>query len=249
MEEVREDTEEGVESTIVLINLTILSMKLILVGGGSENQSKESDLLFTSLLKNKNILYIPIAMHNGKYSYSDCYKWCSNMLSRYGDFNITMWDEEKIEEHRYEDLLNYGGEFIGGGNTFYLLKTLKELGFDKSLKRLLTETDIPISGGSAGALIFAKTIETANSLDPNNVNLKNLDGLNMINGNNIFVHYEQRWNSDISNYIKKSNQNIITIPENSGIFVDNRNISVIGEGDVKVFPEGKVYRKDAVITV
>lgn len=115
-------------------------MKLILVGGGSEDQSKESDLLFTSLLRNENVLYIPIAMHNGKYSYEDCYKWCSGMLSKYGDYKITMWDEESIKTHKYEDLLDFGGIFIGGGNTFYLLKAIKELGFDISLKRLLTET-------------------------------------------------------------------------------------------------------------
>ncbi len=222
-------------------------MKLILVGGGSEEQSKNSDLLFTTLLQNKNVLYIPIAMHNGKYSYEDCFKWCSNMLNKYGEYKVAMWDEETIRDHKYEDILSFGGVFIGGGNTFYLLKTIKEFGLDKSLTRLLNETDIPISGGSAGALIFAKTIETANSLDPNNVNLGNLDGINMINGNNLFVHYEDKWDKDILQYNKQSNTNVIAIPENSGIFVNDGVISVIGEGDVKVFPGGKIYKKNSII--
>jgi len=222
-------------------------MKLILVGGGSEEQSKNSDLLFTSHLKNENVLYIPIAMHNGKYSYSDCYNWCNSMLSKYGQYKVTMWTEEEIKNHKYEDLLRFGGVFIGGGNTFYLLKTIKELGLDKSLRKLLMETDIPVSGGSAGALIFAKNIETANSLDPNNVNLENLDGLDMIHGNNVFVHYEDKWDNHIVNYISKSNNNIIGIPEDSGIFINNDRVSVVGEGDVKVFPEGKIYRKNSII--
>ncbi len=224
-------------------------MKLILVGGGAEEQSKKSDLLFTSLLQNKNVLYIPIAMGDGKYGYKykDCIKWFRGLLSKYVDFEITMWDEENIKVHKYEDILNFGGIFIGGGNTFYLLKTIKELGFDKSLVKLLNETDIPISGGSAGALIFAKTIDTANSLDPNKVELENLEGLNMVSGNNIFVHYEEKWNNEIIKYSERLSTNIISIPENSGIFIDNGLISVVGEGDVVIFPDGRKYKKDSFL--
>lgn len=204
-------------------------MNLILSGGGNSEQSKKVDTLFTSLLKNKKILYIPIAMDRIKHSDSDCLVWLTGNLSPYGNFEITLLNEKGIQDFKYEDILDYGGVYIGGGNTYKLLKILKETRFDKYLTKLLRETDIPVVGGSAGAVIFGKDIETVETMDINNVGLKDLSGLNMLSGKNLWVHYKKSMDEDIQKYIGRSCIEVIALPEESGLYITDENIEPVGE--------------------
>ncbi len=208
-------------------------MNLILSGGGNSKQSKGVDTLFTSLLKNKRILYIPIAMDRIKHSDSECLSWLSDNLSPYGNFDITLWNEEKVKDCKYEEILNFGGIFIGGGNTYKLLKIFKETGIDKYLVKILKETDIPIIGGSAGAVIFGKDIKTVETMDTNNVGLEDLSGMNMLNGKNVWVHYNDGMDEDIIEYTKKTKIEVIALSEESGLYVTDKDIMSIGE--VKVY--------------
>lgn len=218
-------------------------MKLILSGGGSGQQSKGVDSLFASLLVNTNILYIPVAMDRNKHSHDECLAWMENGFAPYGDFQITLLDENGMENISYEEMIKYGGIFIGGGNTFKLLKILRETGFENKLKKLLTETETPVIGGSAGALIFAQSIETAEPYDPNNFGVTDFKGMNLINGMNIWVHYIESMDDLVMEYIKRLGTEIIAIPEDSGLFIDNGKVSVVGENSVKRFPVMEVIEK------
>ena len=197
-------------------------MNLILSGGGSGKQTVRVNSLFTSLLKNKDILYIPIAIDKVKHPYDACLEWIKGELGDYGDFNITLFTEEDLKNISYDDLLKFGGIFIGGGNTFYLLQQLRLTGFDIKLVKLLNETDIPVLGGSAGAAIFAKSIKTAELYDENFVNLKDLNGLDMINGSNIWVHYEDSMRGLVREYTDLLKTKIICLREDEGVYLKNR---------------------------
>ena len=72
-------------------------MNLILSGGGSGDQTIKVDTLFTSLLKNKDILYIPIAIDKVKHPYDSCLEWINGELGEYGDFNITLATEDDLK--------------------------------------------------------------------------------------------------------------------------------------------------------
>lgn len=208
-------------------------MNLILSGGGNSEQSKAVDTLFTSLLKNNSILYIPIAMDRVKHTEEECLEWLKSNLSAYGNFNITIWNEEKIFQSNYDEILEYGGVFIGGGNTYKLLKIFKESGFDKKIKKLLKETDIPVIGGSAGAVIFAKNIDTIKTMDRNNVGLEDFSSLDMVNGRNLWVHYNTGMDMDIEEYVKASGIEVIALYEDSGIFVTENGFEAVGK--IKIF--------------
>jgi len=218
-------------------------MKLILSGGGNGQQSKGVDSLFASLLVNKNILYIPVAMDRNKHPHDECLAWMKNGFAPYGDFQITLLDEKGMENISYEEMTKYGGIFIGGGNTFKLLKIFKETGFEEKLKKLIIETDNPVLGGSAGALIFAKSIETAGPYDPNNFEITDFSGMNLINGMNIWVHYNNGMDDLVMEYTKRLGTKIIAIPEDSGLYIDNGKIFVVGENSVKIFPTMEIIMK------
>ena len=93
-----------------------------------------------------------------------------------------MWTD--LQNRSYEDLARYSGVFIAGGNTFSLLKQVRESGFDRLLVKYITK-DLPVFGGSAGAIILGRDIGTAyfgGDADKNEVELKVLKGLDVARG-------------------------------------------------------------------
>ena len=186
-------------------------------------------------------------MNEEKYTYSSCLDWCQIGLSQYGDVKVEMWSERDLGSKSYEDLKDFGGVFIGGGNTFHLLNEFKSSGFGVKLLKLLKETETPVIGGSAGALIFSESIDTATQYDSNDVDLKDLSGYKLTNGYHLWVHYDASSKDIINESTSKLSSQIIAIPENSGIIITNNSIEVVGEGDVVLFPEEKVFSKGSIL--
>lgn len=75
------------------------------------------------------------------------------------------FEEIDIENKTKEELLDFFGDkniiHIEGGNTFYLLKAVRESNFVEVLKELLDQGKVYI-GTSTGAYIMCPTIEVAN---------------------------------------------------------------------------------------
>lgn len=210
-------------------------MKLFLGGGGGKEDSIELDKKFVASFDlSKPLLYIPIAINTEKYPYSGCVAWLSSVLGPLGVTNIVMWIEDDLRGKQEKDFEQFGGVYIGGGNTFKLLKELKEFGTFEILKKL-AQKDIPIYGGSAGAIIFAKTVIPALSADENFVELTDFTALNLVNNYEIWCHYNESLDSLIKSYIDKYYlKKIIAIPENAGLYVIE-NIQVVGPANVKIF--------------
>jgi dipeptidase E len=184
---------------------------------------------FSSLVKNNDIFFIPTA-RSYKQKDEESLKWVKSELCKYSDFNITLCTEEDLKSITYDELLEYGGIFICGGNAFYLLKQLRYTEFKSKLVRLLENTNIPVMGGSAGALIFAKNIKSAEPYVENFVNLKNLNGLNMVGGKNIWVHYEDSREELVREYVDILKTDIICLREEEGVYIrDKGEVEYIGK--------------------
>ena len=215
-------------------------MKLFLSGGGSGEDSIELDKLFVSMLdKSKPLLYIPIAIDTKKHPYPDCLKWLKSTFEPLGIKRFEMWTERELTSFDKKDLEKFSGVYIGGGNTFKLLKNLRDFNFLDSLKNL-AKKDIPIYGGSAGAIILTRTVIPALSADLNEVEIKEFDALNLVKNYDIFAHYEKSQDKTILEYMKKYDlKKVIGIPENCGLFVTNDKIQVIGAGSAFIFQKEK----------
>ncbi|MEX2460688.1 MAG: Type 1 glutamine amidotransferase-like domain-containing protein [Paenibacillaceae bacterium] len=83
-----------------------------------------------------------------------------------------------------EDLKEYSSIFIGGGNTYKLLHEIRKARFDEVLNSFIDEGGI-VYGGSAGAIILGKNIQTCSHLDINDINIADFEGLNKFNGYSI----------------------------------------------------------------
>src|SRR3989338_6252764 len=172
--------------------------KIFLSGGGDEKKSFFIDELFTHSVK--NILYIPLAWTSDN-EYKNCLKWFKKCMAQHKFSNITMLTDlnKKI------DLNKFSAIYIGGGNFFKLLKLFRSSGFDKKLISFNKNGGI-VYGGSAGAIILGKNISTSRLCkfpDNNEVNLKDLNGLDLIFNNDLQCHFEENQLNEHINYVKK----------------------------------------------
>lgn len=148
-------------------------------------------------------------------------------------------EEIDIEGKTKEELKDFFKDkniiHIEGGNTFYLLKAIRETGFGKILKKLLEEGKIYI-GTSAGAYIMCPTIEVANWNDNgrDRFGITDFTALNYVP----FVlkaHYEDEMKEKIKENIKTLKYPIRILRDGQGILVQGGNYSFVGnEEETKI---------------
>ncbi len=205
--------------------------RIIMSGGGDELQSRTVDAFFAKRIgSHANVLYLPVAMERERYP--ACLEWFTKTYSAHGISSFTMW--ENLSDKSVADLARFQAIYIGGGNTFKLLKEIKTSGFDRLLREYLESGGI-VYGGSAGAIILGHDILTCSHMDRNDVNLSEFDGLNVVHHYSIWCHYTAEDDARIFNYASERNPKIIAIPEESGIYLEDGLLSNIGDQPCYIF--------------
>ena len=122
------------------------------------------------------------------------------------------------------DFKNYDAIYIGGGNTYFLLNMLKKCDLDEKLVDYYNNGGI-IYGGSAGALILGKSIETVSY--ERNSELESSEGLNLLNGFSIVCHADK----DIIKSLNDKNnlKPILALYEDTGVVFENGSIYSYGK--------------------
>ncbi len=120
---------------------------------------------------------------------------------------------------------------VEGGNTFYLLKAMRETGFDKIIKECV-ENGLIYLGTSAGAYIACPTIETSTWL---NEPLKQRYGLTDLRAMHLVpfimrVHYTDEQESIICEKMKESHYPLRIVRDGQAILVENDRYTFVGEG-------------------
>lgn len=216
-------------------------MKLFLCGGGSGKKTEKSLKVFSSVIdRNKPLLYIPLAMDESRYP--SCLEWIKSEMQPINVVNIEMVTSK--EDLYRKNLNDYCAIYIGGGNTFKLLKDIKDGGSFEKIKKYI-ENDGVIFGGSAGAIIFGKDILSCKTQDPNNVNLEDTKGFNVLNGLSLLCHlsrndgvkFNRNKNSDYLLEYSKKNKTIY-LPDEDVIFIDDDKMTIIGEEDFRFYSNG-----------
>ncbi len=135
--------------------------------------------------------------------------------------------------------------FVGGGNTFRLLKTLYDLDLlDAIRQRALSGT--PYMGSSAGSVIAAPTMKTTNDMPI--VEPYSLDSLGLvpyqINGHYIdadpnSTHMGETRETRLTEYLEENPIPVIGIREGTMLRVDDGVTTVAGTNPAKVFRRGE----------
>ena len=218
-------------------------MKLLLCGGGSGNQTIETNKVFNEIIDHKRpLLYVPLAMDEEDHPYDDCLKWIKGELI---DVNIPSIEMVRsfaeLASKNYDD---YCAIFIGGGNTYKLLKGIKDSGAFEKIKDYINNDGI-VYGGSAGAIIFGYDIDSCLIMDPNDVNIIDTKGFNVLNGKSIFAHYTNEYTPEghikFKNYLTEyslNKEDVIALPEEDTIYVNGDEITIIGSRPYYEFNKG-----------
>ena len=218
-------------------------MKLLLNGGGSTKElipimNKLNEIMDHS----KPILYVPLAMDKDEHTYDSCYDWFLQQVLNVDVPSVDM--PRTFEEFASKNLNNYSAIFIGGGNTFKLLKGIKDNSIFDKIIEYLNNNGILI-GCSAGAIIFGYDINSCLVMDDNDVNLTDTKGFNVLNGKSIFGHYTNEYSleahEEFKNYLLNyslSNEEVIALPEEDTIFIDDSDIVILGNKPYYEFKDG-----------
>ncbi len=205
-----------------------MTNKLFLSGGGDIEISYSFDrLFFDSLPQNAHILYIPVAMATTTIKKEACFDWFSKLISRHSNSNryldFTMWNDGDV----LPNLHNYDAVYVGGGNTYRLLVVLEKSGMLDALGKYIRNGGV-YYGGSAGAVIAGKSLRTVE--EENSENYSKHDGMNLIGNLSVFPHFSdsEEKRGVIRTICGSYALTIAALPENSGLIIDERGISVYG---------------------
>ncbi|MDP3639839.1 MAG: Type 1 glutamine amidotransferase-like domain-containing protein [Nanoarchaeota archaeon] len=125
--------------------------------------------------------------------------------------------------------------FVNGGNTFYLLKWVRESGFDKLLPGFLRRGGLYV-GVSAGSYIACPTIEAATwkHQDRNRVGITDFTALNLVPFL-ITAHFEEKYRAIVAKAAKTTKSPIVALSDKQAVLVQNGTVKVVGEGKREYF--------------
>jgi len=135
----------------------------------------------------------------------------------------------KNEKELRNILKKFNAVFVNGGSTFYLLKAIRESGFDKVIKELLPQGFIYI-GASAGSYVACPTIEMAlweHQDKYDHCGLTDLTGMNLIPFL-VSVHYIPEFHDLLKEKIAKADYPTRILTDNQAILVKDDKIELIG---------------------
>lgn len=218
-------------------------MKILLNGGGSTEKLKVTMHKLNEIINHsKPILYIPLAMDESEHPYDSCYEWFRKQIINVDIPNFEM--PRTFEDFASKKLEDYSAIFIGGGNTYKLLKGIKDNGIDDKIVKYLKNDGIVV-GCSAGAIIFGYDINSCLAMDSNDVNLEDTKGFNVLKGKSIFAHYTNSKTEEVhkkyTDYLTKysiNNEPVIALPEEDTIFIDDNDFKILGHKSYFEFNRG-----------
>jgi len=211
-------------------------MKLFLTSAGIVPETKQYLLdLIGKPLGNLKLVFIPTAAN------PESDRWYINKdklrLAELGINNINEVDLEKEDKVTLSEKLK-GADiiFVDGGNTFYLLKYIRESGFDVLAKDFLEGGGVYV-GVSAGSIVAGPNIETSGwkHADKNDVGLLDLGAMNLvpfaiaphIDGTNIEATKEES---------AKVSYPVIALTDKQAVLVNGAAITeIVGAGEKIVF--------------
>ena len=132
----------------------------ILLGSGGIRTKERRDLFFRLMKENfegcKKVIFIPYA--SGDYD-----EYTSSVKEMFKNLEFEIIGIHECE-NPLEELENMEGIYVGGGNTFSLVKKLHGNKLLEIIRRKVLNEGVPYAGVSAGANVACPTMQTTNDM-------------------------------------------------------------------------------------
>ncbi|MGB0454789.1 MAG: Type 1 glutamine amidotransferase-like domain-containing protein [Bacteriovoracaceae bacterium] len=208
-------------------------MKLVLYSGGhfDENEQLNQCLVDLTGKKSPQMTFIPSSSYQCEVEYREI----TTEFRRYGLKKVLLFpvdvsfDPIFLQEAFSSDII-----FLGGGNTFYFLDSLRKKGL-LSLLKTFVQTGGVLAGLSAGAIICTPTIYTASipefDRDENDIKLKNWKSLGLSRFE-FFPHYRRskRYDDALKEATLCGKRSIHALSDGGGIVMEDKDFYRVGPG-------------------
>ncbi len=216
-----------------------MSARKILLHGGGVFSVKEQSIK-DALRGSSSLLFIPYARPGG----SACAEVTEDVREGFGNAGLTI-KINGIEEYRNPRKAVEDAEavFVGGGNTFVLLKSL----YDERLIEIMragVKEGMPYLGASAGANVAGQTIKTTNDMPIVYPPSFNAIGLVPFVINPHFPAANQSGSGEtredrIREYLAFNGGFVVGLQEESILYITGDKVSLTGKGGATVFSMGE----------
>ncbi|GAB0100554.1 Probable alpha-aspartyl dipeptidase [Sergentomyia squamirostris] len=199
----------------------------------------------TDFLKKNNvskILFVPFALFNH-----------DNYTKKVADA-ITTWGFEVEGIHKHENPVEAVRKaeaiYVGGGNTFMLLKTLYEKELVEAIRERVFSGGAVYVGSSAGTNVATINIKTTNDMPiiypptfdalrlvPFNINPHYLDP---IPGN---THHGETRQQRIEEFHQLNNTPVVGLREGTALLVEDDRITLVGDFNARLFYKSKAPKE------
>ncbi|MGN1444990.1 MAG: Type 1 glutamine amidotransferase-like domain-containing protein [Eubacteriales bacterium] len=109
--------------------------------------------------------------------------------------------------------------YISGGNTFGMLKLIRDTGFDKAIVHYI-QNGVVYIGGSAGAHIATADVSHVAKYDKDTFGLTDFTGLGLYNGI-LICHYTEDRELDLEELKIHGRYPVLALKDNESIFIDD----------------------------
>ena len=118
--------------------------------------------------------------------------------------------------------------YVCGGNTFYLLHKIKEIGFENAIKKFILDGKVYV-GVSAGSMVMGPDIDVSGikvDWDKNDVCLKDLTGLNFTD-KRISPHYTIEDEEIIKKFEEKTGKEVTRLKDSQALLIIGEEVKVL----------------------
>jgi dipeptidase E len=172
-----------------------------------------------------SILYWPMALDQDMLGGAEA--WLRESLAALGAAHLPVTTWTTFEGHSPDQLSAFDLLFIGGGNTFRLLKAVTEHGWLAPI-RAFVDQGRDLYGGSAGAILACDDIAVAEVYDTNDVGLHDLSALGLLPGVALLPHYERDAQERMQRWCRNRHRTMLALPEACGLALESDQLEVLG---------------------
>lgn len=196
-------------------------MAIYLTGGGDQEQFSSLDRKFIDELpKNAKIALLAQAADDQQEALERIeYYFKSPEISTI----------DIIKDHN-TDLSDYDALMIEGGNTFNLIRAVRDSNFFNSIKSF-HKSSKPIYADSAGAIILGSDVHTAflgDDGDEDELSLQDYRGLDILNPWCVHAHATSEDLDQLNDQLYQIGSPFLALAEETGIIINNDTIEVYG---------------------
>jgi dipeptidase E len=184
----------------------------------------------------RRILFFPFALHD-----RDAYT--TTVRTRFGamGYSIESAHETAVPQKAVEET---DAIFIGGGNTFRLLKALQDLDLIKAIRRKVS-SGAPYIGSSAGSNVAGPTIKTTKDMPI--VQPRSFDSLGLVpfqisphylDPDPNSTHMGETQEERILQFLEENDTPVLGIREGAWLFCSNGAVTLKGEAGARIFRRG-----------